>query len=160
MKNEKTMWVINNEMSLFLVPIASNTMHLQVILIIKTATDWLFNISKSSFPCKLQTFQNRFASQIFPDSKLAPKIRSVGWNNCPWNVEFFGWYHFPGYFIGGSSESPQCLLLAFYSKILGGDGDLWIIVLLEKERSFSGANNVRWCEVVGRFKRFSPVSWR
>ena len=32
----------------------------------------------------------------------------------------------------------------FYPKILGGGGDLQIVVLLKKECSFNGADNVRW----------------
>ena len=44
---------------------------------------------------------------------------------------------------GGSLESPQWLLLAFCPKILGGGRDLRIVVLLEKECTFSDADNVR-----------------
>ena len=32
----------------------------------------------------------------------------------------------------------------FYPKILGGGGDLQIVVLRKKECSFNGADNVRW----------------
>ena len=44
-------------------------------------------------------------------------------------------------FIGGSLESPCRLLLAFYPKILEDGGDLWFLILLTKECSFSGADN-------------------
>ena len=46
--------------------------------------------------------------------------------------------------FGGSLESPWWLLLAFCPKILGGGGDLQIVILLKKECCFSGADNVRW----------------
>ena len=46
-------------------------------------------------------------------------------------------------FIGGSLESPQWLPLAFCPRIMGSGGDLQIVNLLEKECSFSGADNVR-----------------
>ena len=46
--------------------------------------------------------------------------------------------------FGDSLASPWWLLLAFCTNILGDGRDLWIVVLLEKECSFSGADNVRW----------------
>ena len=36
------------------------------------------------------------------------------------------------------------LVCAFSPKIWGGGGDLEIVALLEKECSFTGADNVRW----------------
>ena len=46
-------------------------------------------------------------------------------------------------FWGGSLELSKWLLLAFYTKIFLGCGDLQIVTILEKECSFSGADNVR-----------------
>ena len=45
--------------------------------------------------------------------------------------------------IGGSLESPEWLFLVFCPKIVGGGGDLQIVILLKKKCSFSGADNVR-----------------
>ena len=36
------------------------------------------------------------------------------------------------------------VLLAFSPKILGGGGDLQIVILLKNECSLSGGDNVRW----------------
>ena len=58
-------------------------------------------------------------------------------------VTRWGWFLF--LFIGGSLGSPQWLVLAFCPTILGGGGDLSIVVLLKKKYSFSGADNVK-CE--------------
>ena len=41
--------------------------------------------------------------------------------------------------VGGSRVTLVCLM-AFCPKILGGGGDLWIIVLLKNESSFSGGD--------------------
>ena len=45
--------------------------------------------------------------------------------------------------FGGSLESLGCFWL-FCTKNLGGGGDLEIVILLEKNCSFSGADNVKW----------------
>ena len=45
--------------------------------------------------------------------------------------------------FGGLLESPQWLLLAFCPKIFGGGGNLWMLVLLEKEFNFSDGDNQR-----------------
>ena len=46
--------------------------------------------------------------------------------------------------ISGGSLRVTLVLLTFCPKIFGGDGDLQIVALLEKECSFTGADNVRW----------------
>ena len=46
--------------------------------------------------------------------------------------------------IGGSLESAQWLIQAFWPKILGGDRDQRIVILLENECSLSGMDNHRW----------------
>ena len=47
------------------------------------------------------------------------------------------------FIFGGSLESPRWLLLAFCSKILGGGGDLQMILLLLYECNLSSVDNQR-----------------